>query len=862
MANYLIKPIGGVDLEIEDKSKFKELSYYSETGKTIRAVRINGKKLLKQINEDKSLINYISFKIIEGGIKFCEQKFNGEPFTLLFIVTDNKKDNKDDDSLYFGKIFKIWQRQKYRLQFITLEEDLKTFDANYNELSEYFNNEKAKIKFNFSDDKVVVHTAAGLPNTRIALMLHCIQSFKESNVCQLETFVESEGLVTIEQSFPKQFRDNLRKNIFPHALKETLAIISAKNLSHTDGSHVMPWFENALIKGEYNSDINEAFSEYNTYLKNTMELTADLSGGMGNQSFFNYLFIDIAVCLKSLFTTFLGKGVTDGKGEAKIEIDNELKTKIVALPGGENGKTALVVILKNFFRNLYKHSGADDKNNYSGMLKLEEYDSDEFLKISLTEESKSYSKKDADTTVKKINDLINKKILNEDLTIRETGWGIMEMKIAAAYLIGLPLELFESFSEVGRGNFPSPFIEASEKVNSDGLYKIKYTFYLLKTKIALIEKNEDWHYNEITLPQGFDWLDETDKKKEKKRHEFLIRKANSTQVSKLKSSNIKQVFLDSSETILDYLEEKEENIIHNKWLESFHKGMSDSQEIQLRAYNRLSECPIELKNLCVIDDHGKWYLSKNTYPDLTKLFYYEKLNNPDNKLTRFIKTDEYKKPYIINTIKDRLIESILTNVAVLDERVQEYSETTKDKELANFKLHTLYGLKRIFIPLRLTSSNQEDIAFDKWEIDDFSGKKCSLNELMYGKEKNSTASKFEFLVKLLEYYFVQKNCHYVVLHLSGFETIVNDSSKYLKSKISGYTGAALDEAFWYLLGPKVLGKYIKDKSKYLVLTSGKGTPKTLPHNSYFVSLGNLEFALKRNKYELVKLLNSIRKIKK
>ena len=106
------------------------------------------------------------------------------------------------------------------------------------------------------------------------------------------------------------------------------------------------------------------------------------------------------------------------------------------------------------------------------------------------------------------------------------------------------------------------------------------------------------------------------------------------------------------------------------------------------------------------------------------------------------------------------------------------------------------------------------------------------------------------------------NCHYVVLHLSGFETIITDSSEYLKSRIPGYTYSTIAEAFWYLLSSKVLGKHIKDKSKYLVLTSGKGTPKTLPDNSYFVSLGNLEFALKRNKFELVKLLNSIRKIKK
>lgn len=861
MANYLIKSIGNVDLKILQPSKFSECKIIQPQNveyKILDSAREDGTNLLKQIRKQPKLLNSLEFPIIKKGIDFCKKTFPEKTFTLLFVLTD--QGTHKGDTLYLGQIFEAWnniQENPLELVFITLNGNLSDFNANYNELNPYFNNEK-EIKFDYSEDEIVVLTQAGQPDTKFALLLHCSQRFSKELT---QIAVPTDSRVAIKQDFPKKIKENLRKNIFPHALKETLAIISAKNLSHTDGSHVMPCFEKDFIEGAFKGeDLDKKkknFSVYNTYLKNTMDLTADLSGGMGKQSFINYRFSDIAIDLNNLFTSCLGKGLTDGNGEAQLIIDDELNEIIVSLPGGENGKTALVVILKNFFRNLYKHSQPNNNNFYIGDLCLD-CEMLEFYKVSLTEKSKTYTSKKIEQTIKKINALISDPILNEDLLKRETGWGIMEMKIAAAYIIGLPLELFENVTDDSdKSIFILPFIEAKKKQINKGSFALQYNFYLLKPKIALVENNHV--LSSVTLPEGFDREKEGDHNKVRTRHEFFIGSANRQNNIKLKASNIKQVFLSSKENLKDYLTEK---ALQNRWLESFQKGIPEANNIHLHALNARSDNPPNNNSLCVFDDHGSWYLRENSKQglQLDKLYYYEKFNSSEFPDDLIIIINNCKNLQLESEKISRAKETILTNIAILDERIQEDALITSDINLEKYKLQELYNFKRIYIPSRLCNGNNKDIPFSDWDYSSFNGEKCSLRLLMYGKEKNTKATRFEFLKKMLEYYFDKKNCHYVVLHLSGFETIVNESFSYFQVNIKDYSKNDINKAFWYLLN--VLESIIKDKSKYLILTSGKGTPGTLPDGSYFVSFSNLEFALKRNKYELVKLLNNIRKVKK
>ena len=858
MTNYLIKPIGNVDIEITNKCKFKKLNYCKrpDIKNSLDKARIDGEKLLKQLEENNKLIEYLEFPIINKGSVFCKKYFKEQPFTLLFVLTDQKNKPHDADTVHFGEIIKLCEKKitnsyNIKLGFITLTNDLSEFNKNYDELSQYFNNEKEDIiKFDYSDDEVVVFTQAGLPETRVALLLHCIQRFSKE-VVQIAAPVDSKE--AIGQNFPKEFRENLRKNIFPHALKETLAIISAKNLSHTDGSHIMPW----VAKNEFSG--NEIFATYNEYLKNTMDLTADLIGGMGKQSLINYKFSDIDSYLNNLFNAFLGKGLTDGQGEANIIIDEALKDKTISLPGGENGKNALVVILKNFFRNLYKHSCPNSANKYIGKLQLEECESDEFYKISLTEVSKGYNEETVNKTIKKINSLISETILNEDLTKRETGWGIMEMKIAAAYIIGLPIDLFERVVINGDEKYPLPFIKASKKENGDGCYNLKYTFYLLKSKIALIENNKDLLNSPMDLPTGFNWQDGNGKKNVRSRHEFFIRLTKGKDAMKLKASNIKQIYFNSKDEMTKCLSE---SALKSKWVADFQKKIVGADNIRVCALwkdSAISDNCDQIKKYCVFDDHGSWH-EANSAISLKDLYYYEKFNSSEEP-KHLVKKDAMQNSIEIKD-ESRAIETVLTNIAIIDERIQKDALNTEDINLQDYKLFNLYDLKRIYIPSPYQEANCDDVPFKNWAFKKFDGDKCSLNILMYGTEKNESASRFEFLAKMLKYYFYEKNCHYVVLHLSGFETIVKESFDYLKEKITDYKENNINKAFWYLLSDSELGGVIKDESKYLVLTSGKGTTATVPDGSYFVSFGNLEFALKKNKYELVKLLNSIRKLKK
>ena len=862
MANYLFSPVGLTDINTDNikdgKLKTELFSFLNLKTPNLREV---GKLLINWI-ENKSIdFDSLKFQIFDPAIKyFADNQINIDEF--FFIASDGPEANQgyNQDTIQYGQILKNYAEYKgFKTSLITVQGIASDFDCLFDNLRTELEN--LPNTFDSQYDVVYVYIQSATPAMRNALLLNCINSFthvKHLSQPRIRGIVE-------EQHFPEKFTDELRKKIYPHALKKACAVILAKNMSHTDGSHVMPYFEE-----NYSKDVKVVLV-YSNYLKSTMEFTADSSEGYGNQSFVNYKFKDIGKYLTcDLFSKFaddskseveshfLGKGVADGECDAILEIDEKLSELTVSLPGGETGKTALVVILKNFFRNLYKHSNKDCNNRYIAKLDLE-YVSDEFYRISLTEESKTYNIEKISESLSNIELYIKESILTPDLSVRDKGLGIAEMKIAAAYLIGLPLELLEKKPSSKNEIFAAPFFEVSSIPTEDGMFKLKFSFCMLKTKIALIEKNEDWYSMGLKLPEGFDWIDENIERKMRTRHEFIIFKEEETKVTKLKSSNFKQIFLKSAKELQDCLYGTNGNEIHNNWLLNFKNEILGEQNVQLEIlHKRKQKSNTKQEEICVFDDHGGWFESFcNSKIESIKSFYYYEKHGSETQPKDLIEHREFK-----SGVESRVKEIILTNIAIIDERIQKNAEQPLDSREGDFNLSRLYSLKRIFIPERFTNDRNEDKPFTTWDIKNFTGDKCSLKTLMYGEVNNVTGSRFEFLVKMLEYYFIQKNCHYVVLHLSGFETIVNGSFDYLKSRISGYSYGELDRAYWYLLGPDVLGKYIKNSSKYLVLTSGKGTTKTLPDNSYFVSLTNLECALKKNKYELVKLLNSIRKIKK
>ena len=201
------------------------------------------------------------------------------------------------------------------------------------------------------------------------------------------------------------------------------------------------------------------------------------------------------------------------------------------------------------------------------------------------------------------------------------------MKIAAAYIIGLPIDLFERVVINGDEKYPLPFIEASKKENGDGCYNLKYTFYLLKSKIALIENNKDLLNSPMDLPTGFNWQDGNGKKNVRSRHEFFIRLTKGKDAMKLKASNMKQIYFNSK---YEMTKCRSQSALKIKWVADFQKknGADNIRVCALWKDSAISDNCDQIKKYCVFDDHGSWH-EANSAISLKELYYYEKFNSSE-----------------------------------------------------------------------------------------------------------------------------------------------------------------------------------------------------------------------------------------
>lgn len=268
----------------------------------------------------------------------------------------------------------------------------------------------------------------------------------------------------------------------------------------------------------------ELLAIYNNNLRVRMDLVADIVTSVPVSENTRWLLKDV---LKK-FTD--NKILADTISGVNLEYefvctDKDVK---VSIPNDILGMDAFCVILENIIRNCAKHG------NNGGKVKLtihieDGYDrrtgenQDELTKINLPNYYKISIHQDCkkktictlypncDEIVNKIRLEINKPILDNTQSLRAGGWGILEMKISAAYLRKIPpneiddgeykLEIFEGNESPKNGcwkngyrntskNHPyTPYIltadccDTKECGESSGL---GYSFFLMKPKEVLI----------------------------------------------------------------------------------------------------------------------------------------------------------------------------------------------------------------------------------------------------------------------------------------------------------------------------------------------------------------------------------------
>jgi len=411
--------------------------------------------------------------------------------------------------------------------------------------------------------------------------------------------------------------------------------------------------------------------------------------------------------IKTYFRDFETSNNPSGESKNTFEL---VKLLNISLPGGILGRQAIFSIFENFIRNSAKHSKSiselkiiidtsdlyyDDK---SKLLKLkhrndtkpiDDYDPNELIKVTLTDNVKSYKIAKGNLENAIIDMLINK----ETGMLKPNYKGIKEMSISAAWLRGISIYEIDDFEK-----HKPPILSVGP--SDEG--SIQYTFYLLKPKELLIVLSEksfsqlglDDNFKSQLLDFGIEILSVNELTgKSSLRHSLFVVEEGLELNDKVKSKFNRRIISASNKFIEETLRELNSKIDQDT-IKTF---LSKYWEIRLKEIDpRNANARIFIQ-----DDHfnerdeteyfKEYITSRNDSNDSIKILYrkhndtkdhFEKFKDaPENKaiyknllflegISGGNSTDLYLRKLPKNELLYfKLLESCLTKVLIIDERI-------------------------------------------------------------------------------------------------------------------------------------------------------------------------------------------------
>jgi len=601
------------------------------------------------------------------------------------------------------------------------------------------------------------------------------------------------------------------------AIKSAIVQYMARNLSHNTGSHLIP---EAIIyfRENLNEEKGGKFAYYQKYTQERMELLAQLSSMKNNHNWTNYNLNDI---VKEFDGSIIPKGLCDdlnnNQKEIVVKLKSGLENKYVSLPDGAVGKQAFYVILENFIRNAYKHAEANSSYLFEINVSQpfdEEHNSDYWCidlydKLGCLNEEKRTQQKLDD-----INNLIKSSVLTEDAQLRERGWGLLEMKSAAAFLRGFSLEDLDDFQ---LDKFKAEYYETEEPASKKHL---GHRFYLKKPSLLIIDEDMATQEQKNSIDElrtkGIVISTVTDAKTKVEPHQFIITNkewefTNHKVITKNIETN-KSITEIENDLWLGYIQK-------NKWESTQIISSQDEQKSTKENAGALFDKHGE--TLSFFDSHGKELMfngsnlkaAKSEGIRLLKLPFYHPYKSGSGIGSMLLKSKEESR------YKGIIIEAIKTNVLIIDERIQNASKS-KDNDQTNLSLQEIFSFMGIAVPAR---------------------KELNLSDFL----ENPTDEKRTKIIGLIQ----DKNFHYVILHLTILEKLAcTNDKKMLGNYIA--TNNGLNEQNNFV-----------SNNRALVLVSGRGEPPNLPENSYYLNYTTLYDCLiyLMSKPHLVQILSTIRK---
>ncbi len=708
---------------------------------------------------------------------------------------------------------------------------------------------------------------------------------------------------------------NLKKSkneLTESATHAAVAAVMSRNMSHNIGSHslvrfgrkdflesmsngkldqLITQFEQEKFKKKYEDDkadkkdiYLELHKIYNNNLRIRMDLIADIVTSVPSSENKRSLGDDV---LSKFTSNLLFANTISGTDNFsyKIEFSPPEKGDMVSIPNDILGCDAFSIILENIIRNCAKHGENGDvtfKIELEDGVHLDE-PLPEYYKIWIYEEGGKLQQ----DLVHDLNINLNKKILNDDNSDLRTGaWGMLEMKIAAAYLRKIPSAnidnkeyLLEINPEDGKWNGKEkdsnertkniPYIIKACTKRDHGL---GYSFFLKKPKELLIidcnGKMLEKSFEQISklLNKGIEILhgDKVNSKKVynhhyvliiinfEKREDYLKERGSALPNNVIWFSDLDSLTQDSLYNLLKQDPEKFLEKIWDIYADEIIQRLKNNYNKSSIRYNNNYFFRIEDKNSfnAYFSDHSKYFIDYWFIKNEKGQF----IERGESRQYQYIDIahtySKSKLPVIDLSIRNQetlsFAESIINRIGIVDERMQDfainsdYSSEKFDGTKQNQAFVDLFKGMNIYFPpkkrKKVIHGSQISIPVEN-DINLLSRNFGDISSRINGEEVSIKNDLKKWI------YDEGKNLDYLIIHLGILEKIFDTTEK-----------------------DKLMEEFNKFKEGMLnttkiIITSGRGKQHNLPDGERFLNYSQVAQYINDNqsKFLLSELCSSARK---
>jgi len=604
--------------------------------------------------------------------------------------------------------------------------------------------------------------------------------------------------------------------------RSAVAAIMSRSMSHNIGSHVL-----AHLAQRNQTPAGPSLSRFHAYLATRMDFLADVSTRTGSVMLAKRFYRDVIHEFKSQQTLLLdhisGTSLNGdqisliGRYEGRRLTLNELDSDpIVALPNDILGAQALYVILENIIRNCAKHSRIQDELRLDLELERTAEFSRAYYRLRIRDHLSGCLQDP--NLILRINDALQQPIIQEDGSLHQGHWGLLEMKIAAAYLRQEPAEQLDQIYGEEQHPGEPPLLRAVEVDHS-----LSYELYLLRPQFLLIVHPPDWRISlqrqKALAAAGIIAATALNSNLASPalQFEFVLLLARTlpeplqngfSRVIEISGSQDRfawrtRLEQDSAEAIMAHLWKLRNRLLWKK-IPTLCIAWGESKQAPTVVRYELAQSS---EGEILFDLHGEWAQKPENQRTLAQLKYYQPYGSP-SPTGLLLNGLNNVSPEMRDWMVGEFLEAAWTAIAVIDERVQQQAMRPSDSA-GRQPMWKTYRRMRLFVPTTEIDLNRQTLT-----------------------EQDET-DLLHWLKTLLDH----ESLNFVVIHLGVVENLTGAAPGAIQEWLGRLTAH---------LENRVAG----------VLISGRGAPSYLPKGRPFLPYSLVaKYILEQpSKYHLNKIL--------